>query len=175
MAAEALARSLLLLGAIAAGLEVVLAQAWAPIYWAGPSLALRRRATIPIDTLVASLGRASPDHVFTRFSFREIRPGLVALRENVWQRQPHLRYYTALRAHLRVEPDALSLAVFPTWSTLLLASGSVFALVAGWFLQLVGVAALLVLGFGAVVQSVRYFRLLGEATAGAGSSSASGA
>lgn len=173
MPADTLARSLLLVGAIAAVLEFFLAQAWAPLYWAGPSVALRRRSTIPINTLLASLGRTSPDSVFASFAFREIRPGLVALRENAWQRRPHLSYYPALRAHLQVSPHALSLAVFPTWSTILLASGSALALFAGWFLQLVGATALLVLGFGAVVQSVRYSRLLRKATATAVSSSTS--
>jgi hypothetical protein len=57
----------------------------------------------------------------------------------------------------------VSLELFPTWSTLLLVSGSGCALFAGWLPRLAGIAALLIVGFGAVVQAFRLASLLDKA------------
>jgi hypothetical protein len=157
---DTLALVLLVSAALLATLELLLSQAWAPICWAGPSIRFRRRAEVSAESVVAAVGARSLDDLFTGFAARQIRPGFVALREHAWQRHPHLPYYPALRAHFRVETLAVSLEVFPAWSTLALLAACGVALFAAWPFRLFAIAGFLVLAFGTLVQTVRFASLL---------------
>lgn len=162
MSPLSLAVGLAIVAAVVGAIEHLLAHSWSPRFWAGPAVRFRRRLAAPPDvpSLVASIGASpSDDAVFAGFAAREIRPGIVAVRERDGQRRPHLGYFPALRAHLRRDPGGLTLAVAPAWSTLALVAAGGVGLFSGQVARFVAVVVLLMVAVGGVVQAFRFRRL----------------
>lgn len=176
MTAGEIALTLFLCGTLAGALELLLSQSWARLYWAGPAIGFRRGLDGGRDPreIVAALSRESADALFIAIGFRELRPGFIAFREHAWQRRPCFKYYGPLRGHLRVGATDLVLGVFPTWSAILFVAGCAAALFATQALQLLALLVMVLLGFGGVVQSVRFSRILRTAAAPAPRAAAGG-
>jgi hypothetical protein len=161
---------IVLLGAFLFGaVEFLLARFWVPLYWRGPAVRLRRPSGADPDAaaILAAVVRRDEEAWFAGFGAREIGPGRIALRENEGQRGPHLTCYPALRAHLLLERRAVTLALAPSPSAILLAAGGLLAVLAAWHPLLIGAPILSVVVASAAIQVVQLRGLL-EVAAAAG-------